>query len=176
MAEVVVDTNVLLVAERMHNEVAEECVLSCVQHLQAIKDEGTVVLDDRYRVLGEYQNKLSTRKGKGAGTVFLKWLLQHQANSRHVVYVSLTETAANCFLEFPTAALEADFDPSDRKFPAIANAHPSRPTILQATDCKWLRWWPSLAAAGISVEFLCPEDICRFYRNKYRDQPVPALP
>lgn len=176
MAEVVVDTNVLLVAEGMHDDVSEECVLSCVQRLQEIMRSDTVVLDSSYRLLAEYQRKLSARRGKGVGSIFLKWLLQHQANLRHVVYVALSEHAADCFAEFPVATLEPEFDPPDRKFPAVANAHPSKPSILQATDCKWLRWWPELKAAGISVEFLCPDDVCRFYSSKYPDDPVPTLP
>lgn len=176
MAEVVVDTNVLLVAEGMHDDVSEECVLSCVQRLEAIMKNDTVVLDDGFRLLDEYQHKLSARRGKGVGSAFLKWLLQHRAGDRRVAMVSLTELAANRFAEFPVAALESEFDPPDRKFPAIANAHPSRPPILQATDSKWLRWWPELKAAGIDVEFLCPQDVCRFYRGKFPDEPMPALP
>lgn len=176
MAEVVIDTNVLLVADGMHDDVSEECVLSCVQRLQEIMQDDTVVLDNAYRILAEYQRKLSARRGKGVGSVFLKWLLQHQASTRHVAYVGLTESAADCFAEFPVATLEPEFDPPDRKFPAVANAHPSRPPILQATDCKWLRWWPGLKAAGIDVEFLCPDDVCRFYHGKFPDEQLPALP
>jgi len=176
MAEVVVDTNVLLVAEGMHDDVSEECVLACVQRLEEIMKGDTVVLDDGYRVLDEYQHKLSARRGKGVGSAFLKWLLQHRAGERRVAIVALTELGADRFAEFPVAALESAFDPPDRKFPAVANAHPSRPPILQATDSKWLRWWPDLKAAGIDVEFLCPQDVCRFYRGKFPNEPVPALP
>lgn len=176
MAEVVVDTNVLLVAEGMHDEVSEECVLSCVQHLQEIMRSDTVVLDSAHRILSEYQHKMSARRGKGVGSVFLKWLLQNQAHARHVAYVELSEHGTDCFAEFPVATLEPEFDPPDRKFPAVANGHPSKPPILQATDCKWLRWWPALKAAGIDVRFLCPEDVCRFYRGKFPDEQLPALP
>ena len=170
------DTNVLLVAESKHPDVSEECVLACVARLQKIMADETVVVDDGYRVLREYQNKLDTRRAKGVGAKFLKWLLQRQANPRHVVQVTITEYAKDQYSEFPAPALEAEFDPPDRRFPAVSNAHPSKPPILQAADCKWLRWWPDLKAAGIAVHFLCPEDVCGFYRNKFPKEPVPALP
>ena len=175
MAEVVVDTNVLLVAEGRHEAASEECVLSCVDRLRTIMASATVVVDDGYRVLNEYQNKLDSTRGKGVGTAFLKWLL-NQANPSRVAYVTLTEVAENRFAEFPVAAPEADFDPSDRKFPAISNAHAQKPPILQAVDCKWLRWWPDLAAAGIRVEFLCPDDARRFFAGKFPDEALPELP
>lgn len=170
------DTNVLLVAEGRHEDVSEECVLACVARLQKIMRGEVVVVDDGYRVLGEYQNKLDPKRGKGVGAAFLKWLLQQQANSRHVVQVSITEHAKDCYREFPVAHIEAEFDPPDRRFPAVSNAHPSKPPILQAADCKWLRWWPDLRAAGIAVHFLCPDDVCRFYEKKFPNEPVPGLP
>lgn len=176
MTEVVVDTNVLLVAEGQHPDVSEECVVSCVARLQKIMQSEVVVLDDGYRVLREYQNKLDSKRGKGVGTVFLKWVLQQQSNQKRVVHVVINEHATDRYTEFPVPLLEAEFDPPDRKFPAVSNAHPRKPKILQASDCKWLRWWSDLSAAGISVEFLCPNDVCRFYGNKYPGEPVPALP
>ena len=60
------------------------------------------------------------------------------------------------FAEFPPdAALEAAFDPADRKFVAAANAHPEKPPILESADSKWLGWEPALAAHGIRLEVLC---------------------
>jgi hypothetical protein len=175
MSEVVIDTNVLLVAEGMHPDVSADCVRACVAMLEAIRRSGTIVLDDGYRILREYQNKLSVNRSKRVGAAFLKWLMQHQRTSR-VEYVSLTELPGSCFKEFPVAALQAVFDPPDRKFPAVANAHVAKPPVLQAADCKWLDWWQPLAAAGVNVEFLCPPDVCAFYGHKFPGKPVPALP
>lgn len=175
MNEVVIDTNVLLVAEGMHPDVSADCVRECVAGLEAIRRSGTVVLDDGYRVLREYQNKLSANRGKRVGATFLKWLMQNQRTSR-VEYVALTEQAENCFKEFPVAALQTSFDAADRKFPAIANAHAAKPAVLQAADCKWLDWWPALAAANVNVAFLCPADVCSFYGHKFPGKPIPKLP
>ena len=172
----VVDTNVLLVADRQHSDVAAKCILACTDRLQALKENGRVCIDDGYRIINEYQHKIDANRGKGVGTAFLKWLLQNQANSSHVEQVSITEISTDHFQEFPDSELEPEFDPPDRKFVAVANAHPGKPPIWQATDCKWLDWWPRLQEHGIRVEFLCPDDVTRFYCEKFPHQEVPRLP
>lgn len=176
MMRAVIDTNVLLVANGQHADVSPDCVAECVRRLQAMQKSGVTVIDDGYRILGEYQHKTSLNPPKGVGDVFLKWLLRVAGNRAHVEQLPLTETAENCFAEFPDSALEPSFDAPDRKFAAVAHVHPDKPPILQAVDCKWLDWWPALEAKGVRVEFLCPEDACGFYRNKFPDKPLPELP
>lgn len=176
MAEVVIDTNVLLVASRRHDGVSPQCVQACVKRLLQVQRRERVVIDDAHRILGEYQRKLDANQGKGVGEAFLKWLLQNQANCQRVRRVPLTERAADDFAEFPDPALASEFDPPDRKFAAVAHAHPKKPPVLQATDSKWLRWHGRLRAQGIRVEFLCPQDICQFFQAKFPREPVPPLP
>ena len=172
----VIDTNVLLVANGQHVDVSPECVKECIHRLKAIEKSGVIVIDDGYRILGEYLHKTRINPPKGAGDVFLKWLLRHAGNPTRVNQVPLTETADHCFDEFPAPELEAVFDAPDRKFAAVANAHPDKPPIWQAADCKWLDWWPALQANGVAVEFLCADDACRFYRKKFPDKTQPAMP
>jgi hypothetical protein len=171
----VIDTNVLLVANGQHADISPDCVIECVRRLEALQQEGTVVLDDSFRILGEYQHKTCLVSPKGAGDVFLKWLLR-QSGTPRVEMVFLNETADDIFSEFPDPALEPLFDAPDRKFAAVAHAHPDKPSIWQAADCKWLDWWPALKAKGVDVEFLCPADVCTFYCNKFPDKTMPALP
>lgn len=171
----VIDTNVLLVANGQHSEVSEDCVIACVNRLLSMQQRGITVIDDGYRILGEYQHKTSLNPPKGVGDVFLKWLLR-QASSAQVERVTLNENSANCFDEFPDPVLELMFDPPDRKFVAVAYAHPDGPTIWQAADSKWLDWWPALRSKGVNVEFLCPADTCSFYGRKFPDRPAPSLP
>lgn len=175
-APVVVDTNVILVANRVHPDASEECVVECVRRLQALMLQGVVVIDDAYLILHEYQKKPDLRHGKGVGVIFLKWLLQHSSNAKRVHRVPITELSPDHFSEFPVPALQPSFDPPDRKFVAVANAHRDKPPIWQAVDCKWLDWWSPLAAVGIHVEFLCPRDICGFYVRKFPKRPRPRLP
>ena len=133
-------------------------------------------MDDQYRILLEYQNKTAPHKGKGVGDVFVQWALRHQAQPNHVQQIVLTEHKKDCYKEFPDSAFEAVFDAPDRKFVAVAHSHPDGPPIWQAADCKWLDWWPTLNKYGVNVEFLCAEDICRFYANKFPTKVVPVLP
>ena len=173
---VVVDTNVILVANGAHGDVSPECVLKCVQQLQQLMQGGSIAIDDAYRILGEYQHRTSPRKGKGVGDLFIKWILTKLPDSQCVHQVHLTELGEDRFSEFPVATLEAAFDRPDRKFAAVANAHPAKPTIWQAADCKWLDWWPELKVHGVEVTFLCGDDICKFYEKKFPKKLLPDLP
>ena len=176
MPAIVVDSNVLLVAEGKHPEANEACRACCIRRLEEIRETCSVVLDEQHLLLNEYQHRLSPGADRGPGSAFVDWLLHHQADTRHVQWVSLQVLAENCYAEFPDEALSEVFDPSDRKFVAVANAHPEKPPILQATDCKWLDWWPQLAANGIQVEFVCPDQVLHYYRHKFPGHPVPLLP
>ena len=172
----VVDTNVILIANMAHSDVSPECVIACVSRLNEMMKSGVLVVDDDYRILMEYQNKTTPRKGKGVGDMFVQWALRHQGQERHVQKVALTEYQNDQFEEFPDPVLEPLFDAADRKFAAVSHKHPDRPPIWQAVDCKWLDWWPSLNACGVNVEFLCEADICRFYTKKFPAKAVPLLP
>src|SRR5690349_15079067 len=136
----VVDTNVILVANAAHNGVSPECVIACVEQLDALMKEGVLVVDDGYRIFSEYLKKTSPRAAKGVGDVFVQWALRNQRHDDKVHLVALNEHAPDTFTEFPDKSLEPLFDPPDRKFAAVANAHPDRPSICQAADCKWLDW------------------------------------
>jgi predicted nucleic acid-binding protein len=173
---VVVDTNVILTANNAHPEASPECVIACVERLNDLMKFGVLVLDDSYQILQEYQKKTSPRKAKGVGDHFVDWALRHQKQPNRVELVTLTKLEMHRYAEFPDPALEPFFDPPDRMFPAVSNTHPAHPPIWQATDCKWLDWWPALDACGVKVEFLCETDICRFYNKKFPAKPIPLLP
>lgn len=175
MTEVVIDTNVLLTASQRHQGVSPNCIQACVNRLRRVRDTERVVIDDGFRILREYQNKLDHSRGKGVGEAFLKWLLQNRSNPRRVQQVKLTERGADEYVEFPDPALAAEFDPPDRKFVAVAHCHPDKPPVLQATDSKWLRWHAQLRRHGIRVEFLCPDDLQLFFAAKFPGEPVPPL-
>ena len=68
--------------------------------------------------------------------------------------------------EFPVHDGLSDFDKSDRKFVAVANAHPEKPQILQATDSKWWGWKNVLKEVEITVHFLCPDYVGAKYAEK----------
>lgn len=125
--------------------------------------EGRVVLDDAYRILGEYQHKTNPNRSKGAGQVFLKWLLR---NRNRCLFIALREHPERGFRSFPEDPELAQFDPADRKFIAVAAACPEPTEILQAADSKWLGWVSALKRHGIAVRFLCEDDLQRFRERK----------
>jgi hypothetical protein len=166
VSAVVVDTNVVLVANGQHRDVSSECVATCALRLQAIMQNGKLALDDCFRILLEYQNKTTPKTGNRPGDAFVKWALQNNANTLRVECVKLEDHADRAFVTFPDDPGLAEFDPPDRKFVAVAGAHPDKPPILQAADSKWLGWASTLKLHYITVDFLCHDDIKRFQANK----------
>ncbi|HNJ85363.1 MAG TPA: hypothetical protein PKU92_02110, partial [Agitococcus sp.] len=86
MNKLVIDTNVLLVANEQHHDVSDECIEECIRRLRTIQESGITIIDDGYRILGEYQHKTRLNPPKGVGDVFLKWLLR---NPQRIESVSL---------------------------------------------------------------------------------------
>lgn len=163
----VVDTNVILVANGQHQDVSSECVGNCALALQNIMRQGKLALDDQFRILSEYLHRTQPKRGNRPGDAFVKWALNNRSNSQHVDAVPLQHHDTRGFESFPVDTDLEHFDESDRKFVAVAGAHPAKPPILQATDSKWLDWSPALQRHGISVDFLCQSDIARFHKNKF---------
>lgn len=163
----VVDTNVILVANGQHKDVAPECVAACAQALENIMKSGKLVLDDRFRILSEYLNKTQPKKGKGPGDAFIKWALNNSHNTKKVDQVVLQEHDERGFASFPDHPDLLNFDAPDRKFVAVSGAHPGKPSIAQAADSKWLDWAPALLQHGIEVNFLCQSDVQRFHEKKF---------
>lgn len=166
MSVAVVDTNVILVANGQHPDVSPQCVGSCAIALQNIMRQGSLALDDQFQILNEYLRKTQPKKGNRPGDAFVKWALNNRSNSRHVDAVPLQHNDVRGFESFPDDRELEHFDQSDRKFVAVAGAHPAKPPILQAADSKWLDWSCALLRHGISVDFLCRSDIARFRKNK----------
>jgi hypothetical protein len=167
----ILDTNVILVANRQHADVSEACIVTCTKRLQDIMTSSRIAIDEGYRILMEYQNKTQPQQGKRPGDAFVKWILRNNANPSRCDQVALVDHPDRGFESFPDDPRLATFDPPDRKFVAVAAAHSQHPPISQATDSKWLDWAPALAEHGITVEFLCGSDIRTFdekKRKKYR--------
>ena len=163
----VVDSNVILVANRQHDGVSRDCVAACAIRLQTIMRTQRIALDADREILREYGRKTTPNSGNRPGDAFLKWALQNNANPKKCDLVKLTPHDERGYDSFPEDARLANFDPPDRKFVAVSAAHEDHPPILQAADSKWIGWESALKDHGISVEFLCPDDIRRFHDKKF---------
>ncbi len=163
MSAVVIDTNVLLVANGLAPQMSVACRLSCLARLQEARATEAVVIDRQYLILNEYHRKLDpNRRPPGPGDAFLRHLLQNMATICHVSLVDLTPTnaAKTDFHEFPKdEELRRAFDAADRKFVAASNSHPEKPPIVEGADSKWLGWEKRLSAHGIRLEVLCRSEL-----------------
>ncbi len=138
----------------------------CALRLQAIMDGKRLVIDDQFRIVGEYQNKIKPNTGNRVGDGFVKWALRNIRITERVHRVGLIAHSQRGFETFPDDEELAKFDKPDRKFVAVACAHGDFPPILQATDSKWLGWNDALRRHGVIVEFICRDDVERFHAQK----------
>ncbi len=161
---VIVDTNVAVVANGESGQASGECEETCINRLEEITTgEVKLALDDQRRIIEEYRGNLSPHGQPGAGDAFLKWVEMNWTNSKWCSLVSITPVNGleNEFHEFPNDSALVAFDPDDRKFIAVAIAHPEKPPILQAVDSQWLSFRDALRRNRVMVEFLCEADIQR---------------
>ena len=160
--KVIVDTNVPLVANGKADQASEDCVETCIDRLMQITAGNVkLVLDDRRRIVEEYRNKLNPGGFPGVGDAFLKWVEINWANPQRCDLVSIIpiDDSEIDFQEFPTDPMLVDFDPDDRKFIAVALAHSENPPVLQAVDSAWWNFRDALRQNGVTVDFVCEDDI-----------------
>lgn len=150
-----VDTNVAIVANGNSEQAEDALVEKCIDAIVGLTTAGRLVLDDEGRIFEEYRGNLSMSGQPGTGDAFIKWVHDHQWSEEKCERRTITclDEDEQIFEEFPEDEGLKEFDRSDRKFVAVANAGEKRP-ILQAVDFKWWGWKDALAAAGIEVVFL----------------------
>ena len=152
---VVVDTNVLVIANDPFHPTGPECVEACTHELARTQRDRRLLLDWSREILGEYQRRVTGRGQGGVGTEFFK-RAAGQADMR-VCHVRITPHPGRGFEEFPDDPALQTFDPSDRKFVAVALASGEEPPIVHATDRGWKRHRGPLQEHGVRVRRICTE-------------------
>jgi hypothetical protein len=165
-----VDTNVpktanLALDPAMIPEELTGCVLACVVAIEQVVKKGGLVIDAGDEIFDEYRHQLSLKGQPGIGDRFMKWVHDNRWNFPDSDRVTIKKNGES-YDEFPDHDGLKNFDNSDRKFVAVANAHSAKPTIFQATDSKWWGWKDALAEVGVTVHFLCPDYIKTKYAEK----------
>ena len=170
----IVDTNVPVNANLANDpEAIPDDLVACVQHcvnaIEHVMKKGELVIDSGDEIYDEYRKgkKLCLSGQKGVGDAFMKWVHYNRWSLPGVDRVAITKSGES-YDEFPIHPGLANFDKSDRKFIAVANAHPAKPPILQATDSKWWGWHDALIEVGITVQFICPVYIKIKYAKKMK--------
>lgn len=165
----VVDTNVVLVANKLSSDASVGCIQTCARRLHEICTGGHLVVDDLMRIFNEYRNKTLKKKGqREAGDEFVLWVITNLWNPDRCTQVKLNakQNDEQDFDEFPDHVDLKNFDRSDRVFVAVANAHPKHPKILAACDTDHWLHRDALAKCGISVDFLCEADVRQLAKQK----------
>ena len=123
--------------------------------LNSLVARETVAVDDRNLILDEYRNHLNFAGSPGVGDMFFKHVFDHQYQGSRVRRVPVTpaEDDGRGFEELP----ENRFDPSDRKFLAVAVA--ARAVVLNAVDSDWGEQQALMDELGVEVNELCPQHV-----------------
>lgn len=154
----IVDTNVFLGAGQKISDWSEKqiaCSESCKKVIDFVRNRtiDKIVVDSGGEILREYLHNLKTHSGQNQASMVK--LIAELIHSR-VLYRKITKVADNDYAEFPKDPRLADFDGSDKKFVAVANAEDPRLPILQSMDGKWWKWAKPLHDIGIEVLFTDP--------------------
>lgn len=160
-APCIVDTNVPLVANGQNTAAGAACRLASVEALQEVMRCRSVVVDDAWEILGEYDHKLNSHDRQLVGNEFYHWVLGNLFRIELVQQVKITKRskAVGDYAEFPDTPDLASFDKSDRKFVAVALAHGESPEVLVSYDTDWWDLREAMAEAGVKIKFLCQEAI-----------------
>ncbi len=166
----IVDTNVLCMARERYDEMTPseaKCAMACINFItEFMKNDYRLVLDKDREILGEYERNINTKGQPTLATIFMKWIYEYISKAEvNDIYVDLLKREQDDYETFPINKRLREFDNSDKKFVALANAHPENPPIVQGTDCKWWGFRDVLAECGIQVDFLCEEYIIEMYKR-----------
>ena len=157
----VIDTNVATTANGANEGAPASCVAASARALAEVMKSGHLFVDQGGLIVDEYRSNLHARGQPGPGDAFLRWVLTHEWGGRRVTRVPITPRHEDPtdFAELAAPLPGTTYDSSDRKFLAVAAAHPEHPPILQSFDSKWWGWRASLASANVTVHFLCEKAI-----------------
>ncbi len=166
----VIDTNVATTANGANDGAPQDCVAASAKALEEVMRGGHVFLDTDRRILKEYTDNLNLKGEPGPGSRFLRWLFTKEWDQHRVTQVKITPKPGDDddFVELPPPPEGTTYDRSDRKFLAVAAAHPDHPPILQSFDSKWWGWREALRAIGVTVHFLCQDAIEAKYLEKMK--------
>ena len=151
----VVDTNVAIAANGRDTHAGIRCRLKCMREIRTLVEDRVVAVDDKGLIIQEYKNHLNFSGAPGVGDAFLRHVFNSQYLEGQVRQVAVTpsDDDRRGFAELP----ENSFDPSDRKFLAVAVV--ANAVVLNATDSDWSEHHELMDELGVEVEELCPHEL-----------------
>ena len=159
MTRCVVDTNVPIVANGRPDAndtrpPSVACRIAAVTFLNELVKNGRILLDNDGAIQAEYRNHLNPRGAPGVGDRFYQEVLN--SAPKLVERIDLPKRHDDEYEDLPQGLIDAGFDPSDRKFAALACKEGV--PVYNATDSDWIEYANTLTIAGVLVENLCGYD------------------
>jgi hypothetical protein len=153
---VVVDTNVLAVAEGLHPEAPDVCRAACINLAEKLNEGLVTAVDAGDEIVSEYLSALKGAASSGLGkkTAQRLFRLRRDPSVCRQVVVTPTDAPPGGYEEVPEQL--RDFDTDDQKFIAVAAAAYSQPQIYTAVDGEWWDRKRDFLDAGLDLQFLCP--------------------
>jgi hypothetical protein len=156
MSRCVVDTNVAIVANGRPDPEDPRppsipCRIAAVKFLSELVKNGTVLLDVEGAIQAEYRKHLNPSGAPGVGDRFYQEVLH--SSPQLIERVDLPKRPDGEYEDLPQSLIDAGFDPSDRKFAALARKEGV--PLHNATDSDWIEHAITLAVEGIQVDHLC---------------------
>lgn len=164
MSQWVVDTNVMVVANGRHDgerAVSANCRAASVEFLLTLlTGKNCVLVDFADAVLAEYRTYLNPNGQPGVGDRFLQELYR---NVDRIHRVELPVGADGEYADLHPDIVASGFDPSDRKFAALALKQDA--PVANSVDSDWLEDLTVLTACGVQVHLLCGADQASWYEE-----------
>ncbi len=156
MSRCVVDTNVAIVANGRSDPADPRppsiaCRTAAVTFLTEVVKKGRVLLDVEGAIQDEYRRYLNPTGAPGVGDRFYQEVLH--SSPKLIERVHLAKRPDGEYEDLPQLLIDAGFDPSDRKFAALA--HKEGVPVNNATDSDWIEHAAALVVANIQVDNLC---------------------
>ena len=126
--------------------------------IKLVKD-GQVLLDLAGEIQAEYRRHLHPSGAPGVGDRFYQEVLRSSPLIVERVY--LPRRPDGEYVDVPQTVIECGFDPSDRKF--VALAHRENVPVFISTDTDYVEHQVVLSASGIQVSYLCGCDPARWF-------------
>lgn len=160
----IIDTNVPLVAAEKHERAEAICRRTCEIYVkQVLNGKICVVIDDNRAAYTEYRNNMypDPNPSSGLASNFLMHVIQNYGNDKRVLRIPLVQRNGE-YVEWPQDPALTNFDPSDRKWVALARAFNQQTgqtaPITYAIERDWDDYRDALTRHGVELDHLCAVD------------------
>lgn len=164
MTRFVVDANVPIVANGSPDPhdarpPSVDCRIAAVTFIRDVVETGRVLVDAAGEIQAEYRRHLRPSGQPGVGDRFYQVVLH---SAPHLIErCELPKREDGEYSDLPQPLIDAGFDPSDRKFAALARREQA--PVVNATDSDWLHARALLESNGIRITFLCGCDKAKWF-------------